>query len=234
MKKGFDAPFGIIGLLVGTVFMFIGAFNAQSLFVWLAAFLMLFFSFTYFHTTWYGKYKIVKKAIQELQLPANTQALDIGTGHGLVLLEIAKYLKAPGKVIGIDIWSSKDQFQNSQAAAEQNIEQAGASDVAKVQTGNMLELPFPDNSFDLVTASLAIHNVKNKKERDRALAEAIRVLKPGGQLLIVDLIFGPEYQKTLAATNQFENINVKNVGYDGWWGGPWMTTTKLTATKKAQ
>jgi ubiquinone/menaquinone biosynthesis C-methylase UbiE len=56
-----------------------------------------------------------------------------------------------------------------------------------LHTGSFLDLPFADNSFSLVTSSLAIHNVANVEEKQRAIRECARVTKPGGWLLIVDM-----------------------------------------------
>ena len=60
-------------------------------------------------------------------------------------------------------------------------------DYTVLHTVSFLDLPFADNSFSLVTSSLAIHNVANTEEKQRAIRECARVTKPGGWLLIVDL-----------------------------------------------
>lgn len=51
----------------------------------------------------------------------------------------------------------------------------------------MTSLPFGDASFDLVVSNLALHNVKTHTGRDRAIDEAVRVLRPGGHLLLADI-----------------------------------------------
>lgn len=230
MKKGIDSPGTLIGIVIGAIFVIMWAIGTMQWYAWIIALCMAFSAFTYFHTTWYGKYKTVKKAVSNLKIAPEAQVLDLGTGHGVLLLEVAQHLTMPGKVTGIDIWSKKDQSNNSIAATKQNIKQAGYEQVTDLVTANMLDLPFEDNSFDKITASFSIHNIQSKEDRAKALAEVKRVLKPNGQILIIDLIFGPEYQQVLNDLD-FKNISLKSAGYDGWWGGPWMMSTVLTATK---
>jgi len=129
------------------------------------------------------------------------------------MLAVAKHLRAPGKVTGIDIWKRVDQSGNRQAATQAVIEAAGVSQVAQLQTADMTALPFNDNQFDAVFASLSLHNVKPKQARRQALTEALRVLKPGGRLV------------TLGA----QEIEVTNAGLDGVYGV--MVTRVLTASK---
>jgi ubiquinone/menaquinone biosynthesis C-methylase UbiE len=59
-------------------------------------------------------------------------------------------------------------------------------------------MPFPDGTFDVVVSNVAIHNLYQPAERERALAEIARVLKPGGQALINDIRHGDEYAAALA------------------------------------
>ena len=92
----------------------------------------------------------------------------------------------------------------------------------------MTALPFNDNQFDAVFASLSLHNVKPKQARRQALTEALRVLKPGGRLVIIDIEHSGEYRRALA-TLGVQKIEVTNAGLDGVYGV--MVTRVLTASK---
>ena len=56
-----------------------------------------------------------------------------------------------------------------------------------VLTGDMLALPFAIATFDLLLSAWAVHNLSNRDARAAALGEKLRVLKPGGRLLLTDI-----------------------------------------------
>lgn len=232
MKKGIDAPYALFGMTFAAILFCFQAIRTNDLIFWISTIVLSFSAVAYFHTTYFGKYKIIKAAVQQLKIQNTDKILDLGTGHGVVLIEVSKYLKVPGQATGIDIWRNSDQSSNSIQKTKSNIVTLGYEKVAKVTTANMLNLPFEDNSFNIVTASLAIHNLKSKAERAAALKEAARVLKPNGQLLIIDFNHDHEYQKAITNTNQFSTVKLTKTGYNGWWGGPWMATTIITAQKR--
>lgn len=228
MKKGLDAPLvPIIFTACGLVGM-IPAWNSHQLYNFLFPVLMLVLAAIFVHTSYRGKYAIIRQTVAALKIPQNSQVLDLGTGHGAVLLAVAGKLQRPGKVVGIDLWKSADQSSNSLAATQQNIEAAGVSDVAEIKTADMTKLPFDDESFDYVFASLAIHNVKPRAQRERALREALRVLKPAGYLVIIDLEHVGEFKRYLNEQN-CRQVSVKRAGFNGLWG--WLPTRILIAEK---
>lgn len=228
MQKGIDAPlvptaFILVGLISSVV---IWQSDGQMINWWFPFFLFISAAF-YLHTTLWGKYRIIDQVVMELHLPATSQVLDLGTGHGAVLLAVAQRLQAPGQVVGVDLWRSRDQSHNSLATTQANLDQAGVTAVAQLKTANMTDLPFPDAHFDYVFASFAIHNVKPKAQREQALAEAWRVLKDQGQLVIIDLEHIREYYHYLTAVGA--TVTVTGAGVNGLWG---LAPTKILIARK--
>ena len=121
------------------------------------------------------------------------RVLDVGCGRGLMLIGAAKRLSS-GKAIGIDLWQ-QDQADNSPTATEENARIEGVSDRVEVKTADMRELPFPDSYFDVITSNWTVHNVEDENGRQKALSEIIRVLKPGGMIVLADIVNQAEYAK---------------------------------------
>jgi ubiquinone/menaquinone biosynthesis C-methylase UbiE len=94
----------------------------------------------------------------------------------------------------------------------------------------MTALPFADNSFDVVVSSLAIHNIRGRAGREKAVDEAVRVLRPGGRLLIADIRGTWQHQAQLAKIGM-SDVTRRRLGWRFWWGGPWAATRLVTATK---
>ena len=116
-------------------------------------------------------------------------------------------------------WAACDRLANAAAA--------GVADRVEVRTADMTALPFADDSFDVVTSALAIHNISSPEGRHRAIEEAMRVLRPGGRLLIADLW---PMARTYAA--QIGHGTLRPLGPGYWYGGPWFAVTLLHAVKK--
>jgi arsenite methyltransferase len=100
-------------------------------------------------------------------------------------------------VTGIDIWNPVDLSGNSADAAKQNAKIEGVSDKVRVDTGDARKLVYPDNHYEAVVSTLAIHNIEDQSGRDQAIREMWRVLKPGGRLVIFDLFHGRHYADLL-------------------------------------
>ncbi|GAA3731999.1 class I SAM-dependent methyltransferase [Salinactinospora qingdaonensis] len=105
--------------------------------------------------------------------------LDIGTGPGVLVDEIARR-RRDLRLTGIDL--SEDMI----AAAQRNLEIWGSR--ANAHVGDVTELPFPDDSFDLIVTSFSLHHWEDPQA---AVPELARVLRPGGRLYIYDFRFAP-------------------------------------------
>jgi len=179
----------------------------------------------YLHTTLRGKLRSWERELDLAALRGDEQLLDLGCGRGAVLIAAARRLPT-GRAVGADVWT-RDQSGNSPEATLANAAAAGVADRVEVRTADMTALPFPDGSFDVVTSAMAIHNIRPAELRYRALDEAMRVLRPGGQLLIADP--WPMTRKYAAHIGQG---TLRGLGPGYWYGGPWLGVTLLHAVKE--
>jgi ubiquinone/menaquinone biosynthesis C-methylase UbiE len=151
-----------------------------------------------------SKPKIIAKIVQSLKLTGSETVLDLGCGRGLLLCEVAKCLPH-GKVHGIDLWVTKDQSGNTPQTALRNAEREGVQARVSIHTGDVRKLPFPDSTFAAVVSSLCLHNIADRKGREQAILEMLRVLKPEGKFVIADIQCAKEYAELLIA----KGINVE-------------------------
>jgi len=131
-----------------------------------------------------GKFRARDALLNAVPWRGDEQVLDVGCGHGLMLIGAAKRLSS-GHATGIDIWQDVDQAYNSAAATLRNAELEGVT--VDVRDGDARKIPFGGATFDVVVSSLALHNIYNATEREQALGEIARVLKPGGHAAIFDV-----------------------------------------------
>lgn len=206
---GIDAP-GIVrtfalGGLVGMILSGIVLRLGESLpsYVQSITWALLFMSLTAFLTglvmLWgsrVGKLKLRDRIIAELNLQGTEQVLDVGCGRGLMLLSIAKQLTT-GRAVGIDLWQTQDQSGNAITTTEENARRENVAERVELHTGDMRDLPFEDNRFDVIVSSWAIHNIPTKEGRQQAIQQIHRVLKPAGKLVLVDISYIAEYQAEL-------------------------------------
>lgn len=235
---GYDAPYALtifscLALVTGIIAT-IGwthrAPYAPPLTFYFAFFLGNALSFWY--TTRRGKFLEWNRILDQLQLRGDEAVLDMGCGRGAVLNAVARRLTT-GRITGVDIWSTSDQSGNAKEVTLRNSSLEGVSNRVQVETGDMRALPFPDATFHLIVSSLAIHNISSNADRKKAIAEAYRVLKPGGRLVIADIRATAIYADALRTLGA-ANINRKRLGWRFWWGNPIAATTLLTASKLPQ
>jgi SAM-dependent methyltransferase len=139
-----------------------------------------------------GKLRLRDRVLDSLHLRGDETVLDVGCGRGLMLIGAAKRLTT-GKAVGVDIWQRVDQSGNRPEATWENARIEGVAGRIEVQSADARQLPFADGSFDVVVSSWALHNIYNAEER----AKALRVLRPGGRLTIVDIEHTRDYAELL-------------------------------------
>ncbi len=185
----------------------------------------------YLYTTRIGKFAVWAGVLRGLRLRGDEGILDLGCGRGAVLLAIAKLLPC-GRAVGVDLWKAADQSGNSIEMTRRNAAHEGVAARVELATADMRALPFADGTFDVVVSSLAIHNIPDAAGRAQAMEEALRVLKPGGRLLIADIRAARQYRDLLRQVGMVD-VATRPLGWRFWYGGPWMATTLVTATKQA-
>jgi ubiquinone/menaquinone biosynthesis C-methylase UbiE len=186
---------------------------------------------SYLYTTRAGKFRVWSELLAQLGLHGSEQVLDLGCGRGTVLLMAAALLPA-GQAVGVDLWKTSDQSGNALAVTRRNAEREGVAARVALHTADMRALPFPDASFDLVLSSLAIHNISAQAGRLQAIDEAVRVLKPGGRLLIADFRSTDRYAERLRHLGM-TSVAQRGLGWRFWYGGPWAVTSLVSAVKPA-
>jgi len=145
-----------------------------------------------------GIHRLWKRHTIELSGIRPGQAvLDLAGGTGDLTKAFAKRVGKTGRVVLADINESMVRVGRDRLTND------GIIGNVDYTITNAEALTYPDNTFDLVTISFGLRNVTNK---DKALAEICRVLKPGGQLMVLE--FSKVAQPMLAKAYDFYSFNI--------------------------
>ena len=139
-----------------------------------------------------------RKALKQIvDAPAPVQVLDLACGTGDFSIAIAKALTRsfrqaqrptcavtePAEVTGGHV-TGVDLSEGMLAVMREKVGKAGLNEMISIEEGDGENLRFPDNTFDRVTIAFGIRNFE---DRPKGLKEMLRVLKPGGRLVILEL-----------------------------------------------
>jgi len=182
----------------------------------------------YLHTTIRGRFLLWGNVLAAVPTPQRT--LDVGCGRGMVLIEtLIEFPQAEG--VGLDLWRSRSAKGVERKILISNATENHVMDRTSLQIGDMTAMPFPDDSFDLVTANIAISDVDHDEAgRRAAVAEILRVTRRGGQIRIVDIHYVGEYRDQLKNLGA-DNVKIKSLGLNGWYGNPFYASRLLSARK---
>lgn len=117
-----------------------------------------------------------KKMIAQLDSSEHRRILDVATGTADVAIQMAKRLKID-HVTGIDLSEGMLRF------GRKKVTKAGLDEVIVLEQGDSEALPLKDNNFDAVTVAFGVRNFENL---EAGLAEMLRVLRPGGKLVVLE------------------------------------------------
>ncbi len=118
-----------------------------------------------------------KESIKALRPYCPEYILDIATGTGDFAILAQKILQ-PKRIIGIDI------SEGMMAVGRDKVKRKGLERIITFERQDSSALSFPDETFDAVTAAFGIRNFENI---DKSFGEVLRVLKPGGMFLFIEL-----------------------------------------------
>jgi arsenite methyltransferase len=232
---GYDAPGAILALALSTLALLIVTIVVALLapgWWWLipAAYTVYcgLSTASYRYTTRRGKRLVWEQLLDGIALRGNERALDLGCGRGAVLTLAAHRLPA-GCSIGVDLWRSVDQSGNDPTVVRANIEAEGVARQTRLITADMRALPLATEVADLVVSSVVVHNISDAAGRTRAVAEAARLLRPGGQLLIVDIRHTAGYAQQLRALGL--RVTQRPLGWRFWYGSPMFAGSLVHAVK---
>jgi SAM-dependent methyltransferase len=108
--------------------------------------------------------------------------LDAGCGAGRTSVAIGRAFKK-SRIVAMDRFDSDYIEGGGRRLLEQNLQLAGIAERVRIESGDLTGLPFAERSFDAMVSAHAIDHLGPQKEL--GLREALRVLKPGGRLLLI-------------------------------------------------
>lgn len=194
LMRGFLAGGG--AALAGAIGLCLAGHGWLSVPLWLAAAYGLWMGGAMRRASRVGKRRTRDAMLDLVPWQGDEAVLDLGCGRGLLLVGAAARVPR-GRAVGVDLWRAVDQAGNGAAAALAHAAAAGVAERVTVETADMRALPFADADFDAVLSHWAVHNIETEAGRLQALAEAGRVLRPGGWLLLADIAHRDAYVAAL-------------------------------------
>ncbi|MFG2071538.1 class I SAM-dependent methyltransferase [Nonomuraea maritima] len=225
---GIDAPWAMAGLVGGAgllsglaaVSFVLDVLPAGAVFLF-GALYTLASAASHLYTSRRGKFAVWGERLRPLR--GDERLLDLSCGRGDVLLVAAGRLEQ-GRATGV-LWRATSRVER---AARRNAVAEDVSDRVSLVRADPRDLPFEDGTFDVVVSGHPL----GRGAGERAVREAYRVLRPGGQVLIADVRHAAAYEEVLRRLGARE-VRRRDLGGRAWRGGPWARTELVEGTKAA-
>lgn len=159
-----------------------------------------------------GGKEATERILDACQLSSDCKVLEVAPNMGTTAIHIATTYGC--HVTGIDL------HPPSVKIAQENIKKHGLEHLITIQNGNALQLPFEDESFDVVINE-AMLSMLPHEQKQKAILEYYRVLKPGGRLVTHDLLLrkdadDPAIQIRLQELRKLLVVNAQPMTEKGW------------------
>ncbi|HUY87053.1 MAG TPA: class I SAM-dependent methyltransferase, partial [Acidimicrobiales bacterium] len=153
-----------------------------------------------------GLSKVVEAVLDEARFDENTVAVDLGSGTGQLSLPLAKKVS---KVWAVDI---------SQAMLDLLIDNAKSDGLENIETmaASIESIDFPAESLDLIVTNYVFHHLLDT-DKERIVRKSAKWLKPGGQLVIGDMMFGRGADSRDREIIRSKVVALAKKGPAGWW-----------------
>jgi len=140
-----------------------------------------------------SEHPVHEALLNEIMPLEGKRILDVGCGNGNTVLKIAKQVGTNGKAVGID-FSAEGIAKAKKKAIELELD-----NVTEFRVADAEKLPFEDNYFDAVISECVVCLAPNKQT---VLTEKTRVLKPGGKIVMHDVISKACMPKTVSTNSE--------------------------------
>ena len=166
--------------------------------------------------------KYSRKALRMIPEIEKPRILDIGCGSGVSTLELARL--TDWEITGLDI------DQNALDRLNRKIEKAGLSDRFKILNCSLLDMEFPDESFDIVWSEGSIFVIGFKK----GLQEWKRLIRPGGFMVVHDEMGNVKEKLEQISSCGYELLGYFMLDTDIWWKEYFAPLEKLVTETKTK
>lgn len=133
----------------------------------------------------HGKFALRDRLLDTWDWRGDETVVDLGAGTGL--LALGALHRTRGRAHAVDLFIGRDLSRNSSHVLRANADAEGVRDRLVVHRRDVRDTGLPTGHADVVVSSLCLHNLAARADREAALSEAVRLLAPGGGLLLSDL-----------------------------------------------